>query len=202
MQKTQMKITVQEDNLAQLQQVIDDLDKMYIEIGIFGEDDEFYTMIAGVHEFGMTIKAKGSALTIPTEHAKGRSAGEIPGLFRPKGKDYLAVSEDGELKIMFFLRKSVKIPERSFIRSTFDEEEKNWTAFLEERLDRVLQFEMSVEQMFEQMGAKAVADIQRKMTSLRSPANADITVKNKGSSNPLIDTGGMRQRVTWKVRKR
>ena len=37
--------------------------------------------------------------------------------------------------------------------------------------------------------------IQDNIRELRRPANADSTIKKKGSSNPLIDTGAMRQAV-------
>ena len=37
--------------------------------------------------------------------------------------------------------------------------------------------------------------IQENIVELRNPANAASTIKKKGSSNPLIDTGAMRQAV-------
>ena len=37
--------------------------------------------------------------------------------------------------------------------------------------------------------------IQDNIRELKRPANADSTIKKKGSSNPLIDTGAMRQAV-------
>ena len=39
------------------------------------------------------------------------------------------------------------------------------------------------------------AMIQENIVDLRTPANAESTIKKKGSSNPLIDTGAMRQAV-------
>ncbi len=181
---------------------IDKLNRYALEIGIFGgsSDDNFYAMIANVHEFGMTIHAKNKYLTIPTKHAEGRKASEIPGLFRPKGKDILAVANgDGTLTVMFILKESVNIPERSFIRSTFDENEDGWSEFIEERVNLIFEGEMRARQLFEQLGAKIVGQIQKKMTDIRSPKNAAITVANKGSSNPLMDTGELRRRVTWQV---
>lgn len=156
MAKNQMSITVVEDNFPKLQKAIDDLSRYALSVGIFGDDDASYVMIANVHEFGVTISL-----------ANGQ----------------------------------IRIPERSFMRSTFDEKEKEWTAFLEERLDRVFDFRMTVEEMYEQLGAKAASDIQEKIRTLSDPPNAESTVKKKGSSNPLIDSGSMRQRVTWKVVK-
>lgn len=181
---------------------IDKLNRYALEIGIFGgsSDDNFYAMIANVHEFGMTIHAKNKYLTIPTKHAEGRKASEIPGLFRPKGKDILAVANgDGTLTVMFILKESVNIPERSFIRSTFDENEDGWSEFIGERVNLIFEGEMRARQLFEQLGAKIVGQIQKKMTDIRSPKNAAITAANKGSDNPLMDTGELRRRVTWQV---
>lgn len=152
-----MNIRVLEDNFPQLQQVVADLSKYRLEIGIFGEDDgsgKSYVMIANVHEFGVVIS-------------------------KPSG--------------------NIVIPERSFMRSTFDEKEREWAKFMEGRLRKVLNFDMTVEQMYEQVGAKAASDIQRKIRDLDTPPNAESTIEKKGSSNPLIDSGDMRRRITWKV---
>ena len=42
--------------------------------------------------------------------------------------------------------------------------------------------------------------IQREITNLKEPPNAESTIFKKGSSNPLIDTGLMRSKVEWKLR--
>lgn len=43
--------------------------------------------------------------------------------------------------------------------------------------------------------------IQREITNLKEPPNAESTILKKGSSNPLIDTGLMRSKVDWKFKK-
>lgn len=200
-----VKVTVKEDNMDKLIRVLEDLDKYSVEVGIFASDDSFYAMIANVHEYGMTIKPKGKFLTIPTKESEGRKPSEIPGLFRPKGKNVLAIADKSSpngIKVMFILKESVTIPERSFVRSTFDEKNAEWVKFMEGLVNQVVAFKIDPQTMFERVGARVAADIQEKITTLRSPANSKITVENKGSSNPLLDTGGLRARVTWKVVKR
>ena len=49
------------------------------------------------------------------------------------------------------------------------------------------------------LGIMAVGDIQSEITSLSSPPNSPVTIKLKGSSSPLIDTGEMRARVSYSV---
>lgn len=51
----------------------------------------------------------------------------------------------------------------------------------------------------EQIGLLVVGEIQQYMTDLRNPPNAPYTIAQKGSSNPLIDTGALRASVTYKV---
>lgn len=49
------------------------------------------------------------------------------------------------------------------------------------------------------IGSIAVGKVQQYMTELQDPPNAPSTVKKKGSSNPLIDTGALRQSVTYSI---
>ena len=42
--------------------------------------------------------------------------------------------------------------------------------------------------------------IQKEITNLKEPPNAEYTIEKKGSSNPLIDSGDMRKSVKWKLR--
>ena len=41
--------------------------------------------------------------------------------------------------------------------------------------------------------------IQRSITTLRDPANAPSTIAQKGSSNPLLDTGTLRKSTTYRI---
>ena len=54
-------------------------------------------------------------------------------------------------------------------------------------------------QTLEQVGAVAAGAAQVYMTELRDPPNAAYTIEQKGSDNPLIDTGALRASVTYKV---
>ena len=72
----------------------------------------------------------------------------------------------------------------------------------EKQLEHVLSGRINARVLCERLGAKMVADVQEKLTDINSPPNAPATIAKKGSSNPLIDTGGLRQRITYKVVKR
>lgn len=49
------------------------------------------------------------------------------------------------------------------------------------------------------IGVEAVGFTQKYMTELKSPPNSPYTIAKKGSDNPLIDTGLLRQSITFKV---
>ena len=59
----------------------------------------------------------------------------------------------------------------------------------------------SLDQALNAVGVVAVGKVQVYMTELKTPPNALSTIKIKGSNNPLIDTGELRQSVTYKVQK-
>lgn len=97
------------------------------------------------------------------------------------------------------VQRKIVIPERSFIRTTFDEKQDEWVNFIKRRLPKVITGEMSAKQLVELLGERITRDIKKKIKEIDSPPNAPSTIKAKGSSNPLIDTGGLRKRVTYKV---
>lgn len=84
-------------------------------------------IIAAVHEYGKTIRpVKAKALAIPVSRFAKEQArryggvGNIPGLFRPKGKKILALSAGFKgIVPMFILMKQTVIPPRPFIEPSF-----------------------------------------------------------------------------------
>ena len=119
-----------------------------------------------------------------------------------EGDEYVMIARVHEFGITIRTKKAkIIIPERSFIRSTFDEKQKEWEKFINKQLQHVLDLKIDVQTMLGRLGAKMVADIQEKITDIRTPPNAASTIAKKKSSNPLIDTGGMRMRVTYRVVK-
>lgn len=92
-----------------------------------------------------------------------------------------------------------RIPERSFLRSTADENRRRYTTELMDAAVAVLDGQ-DVGSAFGRVGLGAVGDVQVKIRQLRIPPNAPSTIRRKGSSNPLIDTGRMRQSIEYEVR--
>ena len=89
------------------------------------------------------------------------------------------------------------IPERPFFRNALAESERSVGRILQAGLDTK---KMVVgEQLAGRVGAHVQGKIQDSITSLKEPPNAPETVKRKGSSDPLLDTGTLRNSVSWEV---
>ncbi len=94
------------------------------------------------------------------------------------------------------------IPSRSFLRSTFDEND-GFRSVTNQIAQGLYSLEMTADQALNTLGMVAQAKVQRKITKGGTPytPNAPATIRQKGSSKPLIDTGRMRQSITYEVRK-
>lgn len=93
------------------------------------------------------------------------------------------------------------VPERSFVRSTFDESFEEWTEFTKRLNYLVARGRISTQQAMELLGEKIQKGIQKKIGD-GDPAWPELkaeTIERKGSSKPLIDTGQMRQSVRYEV---
>ena len=91
------------------------------------------------------------------------------------------------------------IPERPFMRNSMRSNRGKYRSALRESAAQILVGEVPIKTVLSKLGILAQSDIQSEITSLSSPPNAEVTIELKGSSNPLIDTGEMRQSVTWKI---
>lgn len=92
------------------------------------------------------------------------------------------------------------IPERSFLRVPLRAAQKEFSLAFRRIMPKVARGELTIEQALDQIGAKAAATSQEAISAGIDPANAESTVKRKGSSKPLIDTGRLRQAITWVIK--
>lgn len=96
---------------------------------------------------------------------------------------------------------STNTPARNFMGLAEQEIRKNFKKDSEEVMELISRGGLDVEKFLSLEGEKAKAAIQEAITELKEPPNAPSTIKRKHSDNPLIDTGKMRQSVTYSVRK-
>lgn len=95
--------------------------------------------------------------------------------------------------------KTITIPERPFLRSTFDREERRVTSHFARHVRGILAGQLTGREALERVGRWLAGQIQRTIDTLQTPPNHPFTVARKDSSNPLVDTGEMKQAVTWDV---
>lgn len=93
--------------------------------------------------------------------------------------------------------KYIKIPERSFLRSTFDEKNDEILKKCEKALSQVIAGTMTIDTFLDMYGRIFATSIKKYMRDLKHPANHPYTKEQKGSSNPLVDTGNLIESITW-----
>ena len=90
----------------------------------------------------------------------------------------------------------IKIPARSFLQATIDK----YRADIQKRAvafgKGVVLDLFTPEQALELLGEYVVGLIRQRMADGIPPPNRPSTIKRKGSSKPLIDTGGLRGSIT------
>lgn len=93
-----------------------------------------------------------------------------------------------------------RIPARSFVRAAFDENVGALNTLKQRLTNGVIDGKLTPARAAGLLGQTHEAQVRQKITDLKEPPNAPATVEAKGSSNPLIDTGQMRQSVRYVVR--
>lgn len=91
------------------------------------------------------------------------------------------------------------IPERPFLSLAIRNNRGAYRNAMRTSALKILMGETGMRTVLSKLGIKAQGDIQAEIVSLSAPPNAPSTIRQKGSSNPLIDSGQMRQSVTWKI---
>lgn len=91
------------------------------------------------------------------------------------------------------------IPERPFMRDTFDQQKGAWGRTADRAISAILMGRATPKRAFSVLGELAQSDIQTAIVSGGWTPNSPVTVEMKGSSTPLIDSGAMRQAIRYKV---
>lgn len=91
-------------------------------------------------------------------------------------------------------------PERSFLRVPFSQNEKIINAFINKQFSLIFNGEADTVQSLNKIGILARNISVDAFTNNDWKENSPATIERKGSSRPLIDTGNLRQSITWVVR--
>ena len=92
-------------------------------------------------------------------------------------------------------------PERPFMRQSFENHESELQAACD-AANRLVSSGGSADQALQQIGVVAKGLVQDEIVNGGFAPNAESTIKKKGSEQPLIDTGTMRQAVNFVVKQR
>ena len=147
-------------------------------------DDITNAQLGAIHEFGADIDHPGgTSFGFASKAAADRN--EVR--FLKKGKGFIELGVTGPHKI--------NIPARPWLTPGVQSGSEEYLQIIAQAIEAGDPLKLALERV----GVVAASKVQLFMTQLKSPPNAASTIKKKGSSNPLIDSGALRQSVTFKV---
>ena len=91
------------------------------------------------------------------------------------------------------------IPERPFMRKTFDDNLANYNKLIERLFKGMLDGKLDAKMAFKILGQQTEDDMKNTIMTGNFKPNSAYTVAKKGSSRPLIDTGTMRNSIRYEV---
>lgn len=93
----------------------------------------------------------------------------------------------------------IRIPERSFIRAGWDQNEPDITQKYADLLAQAISNGVSPDALLDALGLESQGALQRFARDLSSPANHPFTVDQKNSSNPLVNTGNLIANIEYDI---
>ena len=94
---------------------------------------------------------------------------------------------------------TVTAPERSFIRSTVDENRRMLNELTKKLLVKITKGDLTTEKALEKLGFLIQTKIQKKILELNDPKNAPRTIAAKGFNNPLVDSRRLWRSIAYQV---
>jgi hypothetical protein len=140
--------------------------------------------LGATHEFGAEVK-----------HPGGTSYGYATKAAADRDEVRFLKTGTGYMQLGVTQPHNITIPARPWLEPGVQQA----TPLILEAIEAGLSADQPMDQILETVGVIAAGEVKVYMTQLRTPPNAASTIRRKGSSNPLIDTGAMRQSVTHQV---
>jgi len=185
-----MKVVRIQNN--ELLRKIETLSDSSVAVGFFPQavypDGTPVAAIASIHEYGAVINKAAGQVTLYRSIDK---EGEFKhgGRFVKKRKANFSSTHNVPAH-------QVRIPCRSFMRTTAHEQENNWV----KTCANLLRSGNPIEIVMNTMGSLIAGDIRDKIRSIASAGgNAPSTIRRKGFDRPLIDTGRMLRSVSFET---
>lgn len=91
------------------------------------------------------------------------------------------------------------MPPRSFMRTTIKAQRNEWRQQMAGAIKAVSMGAIDYTDALDQIGALGAGDVVKTIDRMEEPKLDPKTVKRKGFDTLLVDTGLMRQSITWEV---
>ncbi|ERT62240.1 hypothetical protein [Peptoniphilus sp. BV3C26] len=168
-------MTVEDNsNVDKILRVLEELSSTAVRIGILSSAEGEILMIANVHEYGCDIPV----------------TDKMRGYFR--GAFGINIKKDTT---------KIRIPERSFIRSSYDENKGKFRTF-DDYLNAVLDMKISVQDFYQIIGNACVNTIKEYIRRGDFEPDSSLTLeRKKPKTKPLIDTGRLINAIDYEVIK-
>lgn len=92
------------------------------------------------------------------------------------------------------------VPKRAFVGPALKKNRLKYIKYIGKQLTPIVRRRQTMNAAWQTVGMMAVADVQEYMITAKFTPLAASTIARKGSSKPLIDTGQMRQAITYRVK--
>lgn len=146
----------------------------------------------------VTLRRRGNLANHIAKIEKGVQGPKAVKVGFPKGK---ADADVVSIAIWNHFGTSRGIPARPFITLAMFKSRREIRDALRKIAKNTVDTGAPIAAQLPKLGVFGVGKIQDQIASNMPPANAPSTIRQKGSSRTLIDSGRMRQSVTWEVDK-
>lgn len=198
------------EDFNRLKTICQEMEHKKILVGIIGGKAGSDIMaIAHAHEYGATITPKkGKYLAIPlTKEAETagspRAFSDLRFVNAKKGnllmvRDKKKGKGETESEAMFLLVKSMTLPERSFIRSSFDSQQDKLSSIVSAALEKVLNGAITAADAAESIGAQSAQLVQNFIDENKVTPKSNFARKTQHTT--LYETGThIRDRIAYEV---
>jgi phage gpG-like protein len=213
-------------DLERLKKSFAAIDGKKVSVGIHVEEGGNELKYAAIHEYGGTITAKNVRnLAIPlTKEAKQKGTQAFEGLFVivSKKKNVLLVRDkrkytkkgtlrrnankvvgdpqESDLEPLFVLKRSVKIPERSFIRASFDTGQAQLEKSVSDAMARIIESGTTAQLELKRIGVEAMQMTREYIRQGKViPPTGALADSLKTQHTALFDDGRLVSSITYKV---
>jgi hypothetical protein len=144
--------------------------------------------VAFVNEFGATIHRQASTATVYRKKGKSGKLLRKGRFVKRKQANYVTTHASPAHDIV--------IPPRPFFRNMIA---KNGASWPKEIADRLKANDYDARKTLGQMGELIAGQLVQSINDMKTPRNADSTIRKKGFDDPLVDSGDMRKSVGHEI---